>query len=361
MAGSSVDPVDPVTEQAHEWRLRLAQAELSEAERRNFEIWLAADLRHEEAYDRAVTLTHALGTLGRAHYDARLSRLSRTERLSLRLERARRMVANAGLPIALGASAMAALGVLVALPMLQGGPAGDGRLQAHVEAAPTTRRLASDTGRTLTVTLEDGSVATLGAASEIEIAMRPDRRDVRLIAGAVLLEVAEDAARPFSVSAGKLTATALGTVFDVRNNAGVVRVAVSEGAVKVVHSLAAPGADGEAAALTAQRTLEAGQQIAATKEGLHKARSIQKSLVGAWCEARLDYAEAPLAELVADANRYSSRSIEIDDPSRRLSGASVTATFDGDNIERMLAILPDIMPVAVDRSDPQRIVIRPSS
>ena len=350
MAEAPAESVDPVTEQAHEWRLRLARSGLTDAEWRTFEIWLAADIRHEDAYDRAVTLDQALGTLAAEHYDARLLQLSRSEGLSWFFASARNAFGKAGFHVALGAATAVMVGVLVAVPILRTN-------SAPGQTAPATQRYASDVGEIATLTLDDGSVASLGAASEIEITMLPDRRKLRLIDGAVLVEVAKDEARPFSVRAGNLTATALGTVFDVRKNAGVVRVAVSEGAVRVSYPLMI---DGAPASLTTHRDIEAGQQVAATREGLQQARSIQKDLVGAWRALRLDYLDASLRELVADANRYSPLAIEIEDPDSRLSDATVTATFDGGNIERMLATLPDIMPVDVDRSASERIVIRPT-
>ncbi|MEM6677849.1 MAG: DUF4880 domain-containing protein, partial [Pseudomonadota bacterium] len=61
-----------IAQAAHECLARMSHPDATNEERRAFEIWLAADLRHEEAYDRAITLWAALDTLERGDIDADL-------------------------------------------------------------------------------------------------------------------------------------------------------------------------------------------------------------------------------------------------------------------------------------------------
>ena len=337
---------DAVLQVAHEWRVKLDAAETTEADRQAFQAWLDADIRHEEAYDRAVTVAQALGTLGRDQYDERVLQASWRERLQSQLAKVAERFAPARVRLAAAAVVLVALG-LVAVPYV-----------AHWSGQEkATAHYVSDIAETRQVTLADGTVATLGAASEIHVEMGPAGRKVRLTSGAAHFDVAKDAARPFTVAAGDLSATALGTVFDVRRNGGVARVAVSEGAVRVSFPFVV---NGEATSLRAQEDLAAGQQIAATREGLHEIAAIKTDAVGAWRYDRLDYTNAPLSELVADANRHIAGTIRIDDPRQVLASHTVTASFDGANIDRMLATLPDILPVRIDRTDPGTVVIRPS-
>lgn len=308
-----------------------------------------ADIRHAEAYHRASTLYRALGELSPDDFDGRLHRRSLSERLAQLRGAADCLLNPAGYRIAAVAAMVVAA---VAISTVQFSDMPDATVVEPVSLTLTTVR-----SETLTETLADGTVVTLGASSEIDVILGADRREVRLRAGAALFDVAPDASRPFSVGAGRVTATAIGTAFDVRHSGGVVRVAVAEGRVEVGHPFMIGG---EATGIVTRKNLVAGEQIAATSTaGLRPVRRIDPEAVGAWRDARLDYAGATLAELVADANRYSARKIVVDDPLGVLNARTISASFDGKHIDRMLATLPRVVPVVVDTTDPQAVVIRP--
>ena len=76
------------------------------------------------------------------------------------------------------------------------------------------------------VQLDDGSTVRLDTGSEIRVRFDQGRRRVSLERGQALFTVAPDRSRPFVVEAGEASVTAIGTVFDVRREAG--------GPVKVV-------------------------------------------------------------------------------------------------------------------------------
>jgi len=83
------------------------------------------------------------------------------------------------------------------------------------------------------IDLPDGSVATMGPDSAIALSFSDDRRMIHLLAGMSYFNVKSDPNRPFSVLAGGLNATALGTAFDVSSDAGVLSVSVDHGLVDV--------------------------------------------------------------------------------------------------------------------------------
>ena len=194
-----------------------------------------------------------------------------------------------------GALAAAAVVALIASLLPPPGPV--------LAPEPVLASYSSQIGETKRVTLEDGTQAILGAATQIQAAFGPGTRVVRLSGGAAFFEVVADPDRPFSVEAGDLTATAIGTQFDVRSNAGVFRVAVAEGTVRVSYPFTIGG---KATSLRSRRNLTAGQEVAATQQqGLRTVEAIDAGKVGAWRQGRLVYLGATVAELVADANRYS--------------------------------------------------------
>ncbi|MBM7329007.1 FecR domain-containing protein [Agrobacterium sp. S2] len=91
----------------------------------------------------------------------------------------------------------------------------------------------TDKGEIRRINLPDGSIATLGPESAIALDFHSERRRIDLLAGMSFFEVASDANRPFSVLSGTLYATALGTAFDVSNDAGILTVSVDHGLVDV--------------------------------------------------------------------------------------------------------------------------------
>jgi len=140
------------------------------------------------------------------------------------------------------------------------------------------------------VALEDGSSLMLDAGAAVRVRYGEQRREVTLLRGRIFAEVQPDAARPFRVAAEDVTAQALGTAYAVRLAQDDVAVAVQHGRVAVLHST-------EPVA-----TLTAGEAVALTAEGVVARPALAADF--AWTEHRLVFADRPLAEVMADLNRY---------------------------------------------------------
>lgn len=93
-----------------------------------------------------------------------------------------------------------------------------------------------------TVQLADGSSILLAPLSAIRVEASGGGRTITLLRGEALFTVKHDPARPFSVKAGAVTATDIGTVFDVARTAQGANVAVREGASRVETAGPAPEA-----------------------------------------------------------------------------------------------------------------------
>lgn len=177
-------------------------------------------------------------------------------------------------------------------------------------------------GERSTVTLTDGSKVTLNTRSRVEVSYANGRRDVRLLAGQALFEVAKDPARPFVVTAGPRRVTALGTAFDVRLDGEKVQVTMVEGKVvveptrpSVLQKIVAP-----------ERELVAGQQLVAELNAISaEVRRADADTATSWREGRVVFADTPLTEAVAEMNRYSTEPILIADPS--LANYTVNGMF----------------------------------
>jgi transmembrane sensor len=84
------------------------------------------------------------------------------------------------------------------------------------EVSPKWKQEINNTGKTMKLSLKDGSLVELSSGSELSYRepFAPDKRDVYLT-GRGLFNVGKDKIRPFTVYAGGIHITALGTVFRV--------------------------------------------------------------------------------------------------------------------------------------------------
>ena len=327
---------------AHDWRLRVETGDAED--RAALDAWLAEDLRHEEAYDRALTYSAALTSLRPQDLRPEFLEPLEDEQLPGLVGRLRLLARG---PTWVFGGAFALLLMTATALFLASAHTGPESELARFETARSERR---------TVELTDGSRVILDAATRLEFAATADSRRATLTGGAALFEVAPDAKRPFTVAAADLRATALGTVFDIRSNGGVQRVAVAEGAVRVSYPTLLKGAP---VPTRSSRELAAGEQVrASAKLGLGAIAAIEPNAVGAWREDRLIYESASLAEIVADANRYSNVPIVIE-AGDELAERTLSGTFFSSDLDGLLTMLSLSLPLEVDRSEASRIRVVP--
>ncbi|MEM9743825.1 MAG: FecR domain-containing protein [Pseudomonadota bacterium] len=336
-------------ETAFEWRIRIEQQGLSDVEKEEFDRWLDAAPGHAIAYERASAGWHQFGKLERQDLTksaVRTSPVLSASSTSLR----NRLSSLFSVGPALGfVTAMILLGFWV-FPVPQQDDSISGPLKPAVAAYSTSK------GEIRTITLPDHSRVTLGAASTLLSEYSDTAREISLEEGAAVFEVVPDANRPFSVQADAVTATALGTVFEVRNSGGTVRVAVNEGRVE----FASPLTIGQRATDLMQRTPlapgEFGAVFDSTDETLIGA--IAENTFAAWQHSRLDYEAATLNEIVADANRYYEIPIVLSSELGDIVQRRVTASFPSGDLEMLIAGVEALFPVIFDRSNPEEVVIR---
>jgi len=82
--------------------------------------------------------------------------------------------------------------------------------------------------------LPDGSLVHLNTDSLLAISFSEGHRQLELIKGEALFDVAKDKSRPFSVTSGEQSFTALGTIFNVqKNDSDHLELIVTEGRVLI--------------------------------------------------------------------------------------------------------------------------------
>lgn len=317
---------------AHEWLVMLSEAP-SAAQRKAFAAWCQEDPQHQLAYERAESVWRKVDALeyevlAKPHWGPGFR-----ERAALVLPR----TGWRGPVIAAVAMTIALAVTFVLLPPLTNQPDVPVELAINTEPAKVGR-----------YELPDGSQLVLGAASSAEVSYSAKQRRLALLAGEAFVTVTPSADRPFLVVAGGITARATGTAYEVRERHDGFQVAVSEGHVSVYRS--SDGMD--------VRRLNPGERVLAMQKGrglvrLGRIEALPVEQVGAWQDHQLVYQAASLFDVVSDVNRYSSVPIEIADPS--LEALRISATFEGTNPGFVLEALTEAFPVAVDRSDPEKI------
>lgn len=352
MSNIGIPYPEEIHKKALEWRIRIEGADVSAEDKLKFKAWLDADIRHQQAYDRAATVWTSFRTLDKGKIGAAMFEPSFLDNIRTYLTDLPNAFKRPKFQIGAIATAVVTMAATaLSIPQIFPASAPSETTETLVTTTYNTER-----GKFLSVTLSDGSALELGPTTEIDVDFSDKRRDIDLIQGSVVFDVASDPNRPFRVSAGNFTATALGTVFDVRNNGGIVRLAVLEGAVEAANPFVI---NAEPTSMIRRQNIEAGHQIAISQlEGLFDIRPLRENGFAVWRENRLRYVGAPLSELIADANRYSEVPIIIDGGATHLDEITVTFTFNGDDVHSMLRVLPNMFPVEVDQSSNDAILIR---
>ncbi len=204
----------------------------------------------------------------------------------------------------------------------------------------------TDRGERRSIVLEDGSTVTLGAASQIEVAIDDTSRLVALVAGDTYLDVAPDKSRAFVVQAGAVKARAVGTEFSVNRRHDTVSVAVSEGIVEVLRG------DPEKvfARLTAGRQI----QLKPTRDG-DDVEAININNIAAWRRGVLILDDETLPYAIDTINRYYSGSVTID--SARLNNIRASGVVDMYNPGPWLESLQSVLPVQVQQTGENTYVL----
>lgn len=183
------------------------------------------------------------------------------------------------------------------------------------------------TGEQRLITLADGSTVQLNARSKVRVRFSDRERNVDLIHGQALFEVAKNPRRPFIVASDGTRVRAVGTQFDVyKKNTGVV-VTVIEGRVAVSpESVPTPRASGPLDARKQSRDvtgtgpdtraevlLSAGEQLTVAPKILRKLDHANIARATGWTQRQLVFESTPLAEVVEEFNRYNERQLVLKD------------------------------------------------
>ncbi|WP_159911565.1 FecR domain-containing protein [Pantoea sp. 18069] len=307
--------------QAFLWMARLQSGSADARMHRAFEQWRSAHPEHERAWLRAQEVGQALqadfralsGGAGQASFDALQTGAQRLSR--------RRLLAK----LSIGAATVAPVAWLT-----------------H-EIAPW-QRLSADfataKGERRTVTLPDGTALSLNTDSAVQLRFDGLQRLLVLTRGEIALRSGADAAastwRPLRVQTRDGLFEALGTRFVVRLAPAFSLLVVEEGAVAMQPAQAAPDDGRTVARAGAIYRLSASGAVPADTGGLDPT---------GWTDGALVLRDMRLADFLTEVGRYRRGHVGCDP---RAAALRLSGVYRLDDTERLLAVLPSVLPVRID-------------
>jgi len=185
--------------------------------------------------------------------------------------------------------------------------------------SPREQTFSTDIGGHKVVLLKDGSRIELNTGTILRADIDASHRSVSIDEGEAYFEIAHDARRPFTVSAGDRRITVLGTKFVVRKDPERLRVSLLEGRVWFDAN--------DRSARTRSFMLAPGDEVVATANSLSLQRKPMQQLQSqlGWRSGVLVFKYTALADAVAEINRYNTQKLVVAD--RAVARLTIVGTF----------------------------------
>lgn len=345
-------PQKDVNAQAAYWFALLQSERCTDAQRKAFSHWLNEEPSHRDVFD-----------LISAIYESSEALASDSDVMALRKEalgQGRIMSFHKLWYARAFIGAIAALFIFAVINVTALNPF-QGRLKGGVDQiAQTDGRtvdglvLSTAVGELLTRTLEDGSIVELNTDSEVRVKYDGGQRNLYLLKGQAIFDVAHNKERPFVVFAGDRRVTALGTTFEVRLDKAFAQVTLIEGKVSVDELTLSD----EPVPEKNQKSVELspGQRFIATAEASQvvELATIETDL--SWRNGRHIFSDEKISVIVDELNRYTERKIIIGDP--KIGDLRASANFKIGSTQSLSAALEATFDLSVAHdSDANRILI----
>ncbi|WP_394222078.1 FecR family protein [Alteromonas gracilis] len=216
-------------------------------------------------------------------------------------------------------------------------------LNTPPELAAVSQKVQTGVGEQKNVTLADGSKLHLNTNSIVTVDFSSTGRNIVLLKGEAHFEVAHDKSRPFSVTAGNNTVTAVGTAFNMQYvDDNAFELVVTDGKVLVKDRFKASSNE---SLFTKRPVAEEGLLMfageKATVQGKVEAReSMTQNDIDddlAWQQGMIVFKGEPLEAVLAEIGRYTPVRFNVSDESLRKR--RVAGYFKVGDIEGLLSAL----------------------
>jgi transmembrane sensor len=330
-----------IEEEAAAWIWRMDSTVVAVADRQAYEAWLRQDPRHRRAVAELSAVWGALDGLAEAKREEKIATFAKNTPLPLLRHPQRRWIAAAAVLAAVAVGAI------------------------WLQQGSELQTLATAVGQQRNVVLADGSIVTLNTNTIVETDLRRHTREIYLRKGEAHFQVAHDRSRPFLVHAGDAVVRAVGTAFEVRVLTDQhVDVVVNEGSVEVQATAPTPASLNpstrpRAVGATTVRALNAGQRLSTASHdyAVTPITAQQLSSELAWREGAIVFDSAPLADAIAEIERYTDARIVISDP--QIAQLRVGGRFRTGNVQEFFDALQTALPVSIRHTDAGLVFIDP--
>jgi transmembrane sensor len=323
---------EAVIDEAAQWVVRMAAPGASLEDKREFVLWLKRSPVHLGEYLRLEGTWADLGDVDTSHRVDVDGLLAAAPDNVLELGGARQAASSSDrseqshepqtrsraryIAVALAAVLVLAVGVLWFLAYLG-------------------QRYSTGVGEQRTVRLDDGSTVVLNTSTKLQVAFAEKQREVQLLEGEALFNVARDVSRPFLVVSDRAIAQAVGTSFIVRRKEQQTVVTVIEGTVAVTYVSVGDAVP----ALLPQDAVRvsAGARADVADGGISMTAVENPGAATAWRSGQLVFDGETLAQIVAEFNRYNELQIVLTDP--QLSNERLSGVFDASKPQALVRFL----------------------
>lgn len=220
---------------------------------------------------------------------------------------------------------------------------------------------AAPRGQQRMIPLNDGSLVYLNSNGIVEVRYDENERQIRLLSGDALFEVAKNPKRPFRVYAGRGRAEAVGTAFMVRLIDREFELIVTEGRVKLDNTSFETAAKAQPNSASDLDDLQEvmvthGQRV--SSNDMNNVIAIDEQDIArytAWMYGKHIFQGDTLKFVVDEINRHSSTQIVIADPA--LGELRMGGVFELGEVELFLSTLSESLNVEVRKVDENLIYI----
>jgi transmembrane sensor len=309
--------IDPVTEQAIDWMVKLRAGTPDARLQERFNAWLLMDRAHRQAWD---TLQERLG-------DTFKPFRTLDQRLPGQAGEARQVLLKPQ------ASRRDALRVIAGLGLLGGGLLLGSKTQLGESLLAD---LHTARGQRQNFNLADGSRLSLNAESAVDLRFNDRQRLVILRRGELVIDVAPDANRPLIVRTAEGEMRALGTRFLVAQEADASRLVVLQ------HSVEARLFDGTT------RVVKEGQAALLSTRNITLASDDERGRAE-WLNGRLNVLDESLEQVIDALRPYHRGFLRV---APEVRGLRVQGVFPLDAPDRTLDALAETLPIRINRYSP---------
>ncbi|GFE82319.1 protein FpvR [Steroidobacter agaridevorans] len=287
---NSSSDIRAVEAAAARWFVRLHDHPVSRETEAEFDAWLDQAAEHRECYMRCeLVMAMGRGLATEAELQADIDFVAAiAAREAAAQERSRRFREKRSIWF----SAAATVLLMVAT--------GAYFFTHHVE----TQIYQTQVGEQRRVVLADHSTVTLNTDTVLTVKLSDQSRRIEMQRGEAFFSVAHDTSRPFEVIAAGGLVRAVGTEFGVQMKRDGVTVSVLEGAVVVLPKASDPVAGVPHLTANMAVSYRGGG-------GIGEVQAADVRRITAWREGKLVFDQVPLADAIAEFNRYSPRKVQV--------------------------------------------------